>query len=230
MARNKYPEETIQKILDIAFHLFSTKGYEKTSIQDIVNDLGMSKGAIYHHFKSKEEILYRMCERFYSDNAWLERICGNSSMDGLEKLRQLFLYQLGNRDKVALDAISMSLQADPHMMLESLKTAVYEVAPIMAELIREGVADGSMHAKDPTHGAQVMIVLVNVWLNPGLFPVEKSVFCEKVALYQEILSSIGIPLMDDRLLKTVENYYDTVMNFQKRNQDLNDAMPSPPKR
>ena len=61
MARNKYPEETVQRILEIAFHLFTTKGYEKTSIQDIVDALGMSKGAIYHHFKSKEEILLRLC-------------------------------------------------------------------------------------------------------------------------------------------------------------------------
>ena len=51
MARNKYPEETIQKILDVSYRLFLEKGYEHTSIQDIVHAIGMSKGAIYHHFK-----------------------------------------------------------------------------------------------------------------------------------------------------------------------------------
>ena len=57
MARNKYPEETRKKILDISFRLFSEKGYDHTTIQDIVDALGMSKGAVYHHFKSKEDIL-----------------------------------------------------------------------------------------------------------------------------------------------------------------------------
>ena len=58
MARNRHPEETVTLILDVAFRLFMEKGYEYTSIQDILDQLGgLSKGAIYHHFKSKEEIL-----------------------------------------------------------------------------------------------------------------------------------------------------------------------------
>ncbi len=58
MARNKYPEITVEKILDVAQRLFLEKGYDNTTIQDIVNELGgLTKGAIYHHFKSKEEII-----------------------------------------------------------------------------------------------------------------------------------------------------------------------------
>lgn len=57
MARNKHPEQTVQKILDVSLKLFGEKGYEKTTIQDIVDALGMSKGAIYHHFKSKDDII-----------------------------------------------------------------------------------------------------------------------------------------------------------------------------
>ena len=46
MARNKYPQRTVEKILEVSLALFNEKGYEKTTIQDIVNALGMSKGAI----------------------------------------------------------------------------------------------------------------------------------------------------------------------------------------
>ena len=47
MARNAHPEETEHRILDSARRLFAEKGYEKTSIQDILNDLGdLSKGAL----------------------------------------------------------------------------------------------------------------------------------------------------------------------------------------
>ena len=59
MARNKYPEETVKKILDVSHRLFREKGYDHTTIQDITDALGMSKGAVYHHFKSKEDILDR---------------------------------------------------------------------------------------------------------------------------------------------------------------------------
>lgn len=52
MARNKHPEETVNLILDIAFRLFMEKGYEHTSIQDIIDNLGgLSKGAIYQKSK-----------------------------------------------------------------------------------------------------------------------------------------------------------------------------------
>ena len=58
MARNKHSEETASLILDVAFRLFIEKGYERTSIQDIIDNLGgLSKGAIYHHFRSKEDFL-----------------------------------------------------------------------------------------------------------------------------------------------------------------------------
>ncbi|MEG2286258.1 MAG: helix-turn-helix domain-containing protein, partial [Eubacterium sp.] len=75
MARNKNPEITINRILDTSMDLFLKKGYDNTTIQDIVDALGdLSKGAIYHHFKSKEEIIEAVIPRLYdsSDNHLLE--------------------------------------------------------------------------------------------------------------------------------------------------------------
>ncbi len=59
MPRNKYPEQTVEKILSAAERLFAQKGYAKTTLQDIIDTTGLSKGAVYHHFKSKEEIAAR---------------------------------------------------------------------------------------------------------------------------------------------------------------------------
>ncbi len=48
MARNKYPEVTVEKILEVSQRLFMEKGYDNTTIQDIVNELGgLTKGAIH---------------------------------------------------------------------------------------------------------------------------------------------------------------------------------------
>ena len=63
MARNKYPEETKKKILEVARELVCMKGYDNTTIQDIVDNLGgLTKGVIYHHFKSKQDILEKVME------------------------------------------------------------------------------------------------------------------------------------------------------------------------
>ena len=69
MARNKYPELTVEKILEVSQRLFLEKGYEQTTIQDIVDNLGgLTKGAVYHHFKSKEEIINALGDKMYLSN------------------------------------------------------------------------------------------------------------------------------------------------------------------
>ena len=92
MARNKHPEETVNLILDVAFRLFMEKGYEHTSIQDIINHLGgLSKGAIYHHFKSKEDILIAVTDRMTAEsNQMLTVIRDRSDLSGREKLKTIF--------------------------------------------------------------------------------------------------------------------------------------------
>lgn len=63
MARNAHPEVTRQRILDAAKKLFAQKGYERTTIQDILDELeDLSKGAIYHHFKNKEAMLHALID------------------------------------------------------------------------------------------------------------------------------------------------------------------------
>ena len=69
MAPNKYPEETVRKILDTAERLFIEKGYDRASLQEIIDETGLSKGAIYHHFTSKEDIFYSVCDRIGRRNA-----------------------------------------------------------------------------------------------------------------------------------------------------------------
>ena len=93
MARNKYPEQTVEKILDVSQELFLEKGYEQTTIQDIVNHLeGLSKGAIYHHFKSKDEILAALEGRIYLNDNPFEKVSEETNLNGLQKLQKAISY------------------------------------------------------------------------------------------------------------------------------------------
>ena len=92
MSRNKYPEQTVERILDAAQRLFLEKGYEATTIQDIVDELGgLTKGAVYHHFKSKEEIMDAVEDRMFAENNPFEAVRGRAGLSGLEKLREVVL-------------------------------------------------------------------------------------------------------------------------------------------
>lgn len=211
LARNKYPEETVQKILEVSHRLFTTKGYDKTSIQDIVDALGMSKGAIYHHFKSKEEILDRLCDNIYQDMDWFCEITSAPGLTALEKLSSMFLFELEDERKVSLDAITAPIvRYNARMILESLHSAIEDVAPSIAAILEEGNRDGSLHVVQPREAAEMVMVLMNIWINPIIFPIEKERFMDKVFFYKHLLDGIGIPLVDERLLDVASRYYDRV--------------------
>ena len=62
----KEAEERKNEILDVAERLFGTKGFDGTSTSDILNEIGIARGTLYYHFKSKEEILDAMISRMMS--------------------------------------------------------------------------------------------------------------------------------------------------------------------
>ena len=91
MPRNKYPEQTVEKILNAAAALFAEKGYAHTTLQDIIDATGLSKGAVYHHFQSKEEIAARVGDRLGTQvTGELARIRDDASLTGLQKLQAVF--------------------------------------------------------------------------------------------------------------------------------------------
>lgn len=101
MARNKYPEETIRRILDVAQGLFLEKGYDSTSIQDIIDGLGgLSKGAVYHHFKSKEDIFNAVGDRYNEQIIGeLKAVRDDPALTGFAKLKNVLSVPLQLRPR-----------------------------------------------------------------------------------------------------------------------------------
>ena len=96
MARNRNSHETRKKILEVSKDLFLEKGFDNTSIQDIIDGLGgLTKGVIYHHFESKYDILQTIISENNQEilnynwrgNTGLEKI-QNSLMDFLPEIRE----------------------------------------------------------------------------------------------------------------------------------------------
>ncbi len=204
MARNKYPEETERKILDIAFRLFSKKGYDHTTIQDIVDELGMSKGAVYHHFKSKEDILDHLYDRYYVDSKMFD-VLEDPSRSGLERLRELLRRQLADPGKLEIDDITISFENNPQLIQLLLTTSVRNAAPIIQRLLEEGNADGSLSTPYPKEAAESFMVLLNLWA--GIFSHTQEEFMTKFRFLKVIADGLGIPVFDQALMDTLEAYY-----------------------
>lgn len=115
MARNAHPEVTRTRILDAAQRLFMAQGYEHTSIQNIVDELGdLSKGAIYHHFKSKEAILEELTNRDNNmQDDFNESVMNRTDLTALEKFRVLWRHSMTRQDHVQIMRAAMPMLSDP---------------------------------------------------------------------------------------------------------------------
>ena len=150
MARNKHPEETVNLILDVATRLFMEKGYEHTSIQDIIDNLGgLSKGAIYHHFKSKEDILVAVTDRMTEEsNRVLESIRDRTDLTGREKLKTIFKESILRPVQNDIFTTAPNLGNNPRLLYSIFSETVNEAAPgYIQPIIEQGIADGSIRAE-----------------------------------------------------------------------------------
>ena len=144
MARNKHPEQTVQLILDTASTLFLQKGYDKTTLQDIIDATKLSKGAIYHHFASKDAILIAVVDRMGDFNsAVLSEIRDKKGPTGAEKLRELFRTSIELSFQGKILHILPFLIENPKFMALQMQSILNEAAPHYAlPILREGIAGG----------------------------------------------------------------------------------------
>lgn len=207
MARNKYPEETVEKILTAARRLFLEKGYEKTTVQDIVDRLGgLTKGAVYHHFKSKEEIMEAVCRKMFQDGNPFERVRERVDLSGLEKMKEV-IRLTQEPDWSSLSRQSMSLLKDPYMLAKTVKDNQKTVTPLWLELIEEGMADGSIHTEYPKEAAELLTLLDTLWMSPAVFPATRESLLHKFHCAGEIFAHLGVPVIDDEMLELADKYF-----------------------
>ena len=211
MARNKNPEETINRILDTAYRLFLEKGYEQTSIQDIINHLGgLSKGAIYHHFKSKEDILEAVTNRITEQsNRMLAGIRDRRDLNGREKLRAIFQESINRPVQDEIFAMAPNFQNNAKLMFSMVNDTVKQVAPdYILPIIEEGIADGTIVTDYPAQLAELIIFVANIWMNPMNFGDTKEESFGKFMVFQQMLRGFGLDIVDEQMLERLQELTD----------------------
>lgn len=204
MPRNKYPEETVQKILDSALKLFLEKGYEQTTILDIVEGMGgLTRGAFYHHFKSKEEVLDALGDKLFSDENPFEKAKKRSDLNGLDKLKYLLVDSLEISDHRKVNNMSVSALHSPAFIKKLIEDNRDIVAPQYCDMIEEGVRDGSIKTDHPKLLSELFTILTNFWTIPTIFPSSPEESIERLIYIKEISDALGMPVLDDDIVALV---------------------------
>ena len=207
MARNKHPEETVNRIVDVSLRLFLEKGYEYTLIQDIIDGLGnLSKGAIYHHFRSKEEILEAVTDKLVgSSNRMLTKIRDREDLNGREKLATIFRESLMRPGQEELFAVAPDIGKNPRLLFSILRDTTDVVAPqYILPIIEEGIRDGSIETDYPAELAELVILVANVWMNPMVFEDTTETSRRKFLLFAQMMKGFGLDVIDGEMLARLE--------------------------
>ena len=211
MARNKHPEETASLILDVAFRLFIEKGYERTSIQDIIDNLGgLSKGAIYHHFRSKEDILVAVTDRMTEEsNKMLVEIRDRTDITGKEKLKAIFKESVLRPVQDDIFTVAPDLSNNPSLFVSIFRETMNLAAPYYIQpIIEQGFSDGSIQTDYPAELAELIIIVANIWINPMIFNNTADQSYRKFMVFRQMMEGFGLDIVDDEMLHRLQELAD----------------------
>ncbi|HSM56974.1 MAG TPA: TetR/AcrR family transcriptional regulator [Candidatus Sulfomarinibacteraceae bacterium] len=169
MARTvKEYDERYAEFLEVAQALFYSKGYEQTSVKEIIDTVGVAKGTFYHYFDSKvdllESLVQALAEQLYAQAlASLEPMLADETIGASEKFERLFAHvgqwKAANPGFVR-EAVHVFYQ-DQNVLLRAkmLEAATEKVAPLFAALIHQGVQEGTFDVPYPDEAAQFLFAL-----------------------------------------------------------------------
>ncbi|MDO4275627.1 MAG: TetR/AcrR family transcriptional regulator [Eubacteriales bacterium] len=200
MPRYDPDQKTKQHILETAIRLFSEKGLENVNVEDVVKEVGVTRGAFYHYFKSREELIAGvMYKSFEDDNPYLlaDKLKG---LNALEKLRFVIKLTLRPRLDVS-DSMREQMKKLANNSVIVKNEMIFQVnvmAGYMEKLLLEGNKDGSMNVSHPKQVAQITMLIV-LWLTPYVFEVPYEEYIDKVVFFEQLGILLGVPFMDEEI-------------------------------
>lgn len=207
MARpvKKTPEQWKQEILNAAQNLFASKGYQETSVSDIMNMAGGAKGMFYYCFQSKEEVMYALGNQLFFENNPFEAIKKRKDLNGLQKIKALLVLNQSDTKRHNLNMQAIPILKDPHILAAAIKENRRVLTPLWLELLEEGKKDGSIQT-EYTKELSELLPLINFWLLPSVFPANEEELHHKYRFVMEVLKHMGLPLLDDDILSFTEKF------------------------
>ena len=158
----KEAEERKKEILDVAEAFFMTKGYEATGTNDILNAVGIARGTLYYHFKSKEEILDAVIERFSEKLAVQARaVAANKEIPVFDRIALSVIAMNSNTELGRELTEQMHKPQNALLHQKSQKKLLSLINPIISGLIKEAVEQGICSTDYPDEMVDMIMIYSN---------------------------------------------------------------------
>lgn len=163
-------EETRARLLQAAAKEFSTSGYDAASVDDICAEAGVSKGAFYHHFPSKQAVFIALFEDWLKGvDAGLEAAHQSTvpeTLAGMSHMLPMIFAQAGGQLPMFLEFWRQASHDD--VVWTKISAPYQRYLDYFAALVRQGVTEGSFRKVDPESAAQVIVSFAVGLLLQGL--------------------------------------------------------------
>lgn len=159
----KEAEERKNEILDVAARLFAESGYDNTSTNDILKEIGIARGTLYYHFKSKEEILDTLIKRMADQMVTKARLAvADKSISVLDRITRAML-ALNVEEPIGTEVLDQMHKPQNALMHKKSQTYLLkQIVPIFADLAEEGIKQGIFSTEYPKEAAEMILIYSNV--------------------------------------------------------------------
>ena len=153
-----------EQIIETAERLFYARGYEQTSVQDILDELNLSKGGFYHHFESKLQVLEAICARQgETDRAAMEEAFRQNAGDAVAQLNALLavcgLWRSDRMDFATL-MIRVAYRGRSFQLRDTMRRVMMESAlPFMNRIVEAGLAENVFFTRFPGEIGELILQL-----------------------------------------------------------------------
>lgn len=187
-------EERRKEILETAERLFLTKGYTKTTVNDILKEIGIAKGTFYHYFKSKEEVMDEIIMRIIKEDvAKAKVIVSNPNIPVLEKLFRVLMEQSPKSGDIKDKMIEQFHQPNnAEMHQKSLVQSIIHLSPVLTEILEQGIEEGIFSTSYPQETIELLLFSAQVIFDDGLFQWKPEEMLRRVKAYIKMMEvSVG---------------------------------------
>jgi len=154
-------DERLDEIIATARGLFFTKGYETTSVNEIIRAIGIAKGTFYHYFDSKEDLMVALADQITDEAvAIIRNITEDPSLSAKEKFQKAFSqtgsWKIENKEMM-LELLQVMYDPKNTRLFKTLNTMTLEKAtPHFAKIIKQGIAERAWETEYPDEMAHIL--------------------------------------------------------------------------
>jgi AcrR family transcriptional regulator len=165
----KDPETRKAEIITAARRLFATRAYENTTMQDVIEELGIAKGTIYYYFKSKEELLDAVIDQMGDEAvARMQYALDNATGNALEVFQQLIAAgNIADENPEIMEQLHNPRNAGMHAAM--MAVAVKRSAPLYAQVVEQGCREDLFHAANPLETSEFILTSIQFLMDTGIY-------------------------------------------------------------